>query len=86
MGHALGQAKSQVPNGATVTGTNCSEIYVADEVFFTGTAAEVTPVRELDGRQIGSGTRGPVTQMLQAKYFDCVQGRDSQHDDWLTFV
>ena len=62
------------------------EIYVADEVFFTGTAAEVTPVRELDGRQIGSGTRGPVTQMLQAKYFDCVQGRDSQHDDWLTFV
>jgi len=62
------------------------EIYVADEVFFTGTAAEVTPVRDLDGRQIGSGTRGPVTQMLQAKYFDCVQGRDSQHDDWLTFV
>ena len=62
------------------------EIYVADEVFFTGTAAEVTPVRELDGRQIGSGTRGPVTQMLQAKYFDCVQGRDSQHDDWLTFI
>ena len=62
------------------------EIYVADEVFFTGTAAEVTPVRELDGRQIGSGTRGPVTQMLQAKYFDCVQGRDTQHDDWLTFV
>ena len=62
------------------------EVYVADEVFFTGTAAEVTPVRELDGRQIGSGTRGPVTQMLQAKYFDCVQGRDSQHDDWLTFV
>ena len=62
------------------------EIYVADEVFFTGTAAEVTPVRELDGRQIGSGARGPVTQMLQAKYFDCVQGRDSQHDHWLTFV
>lgn len=62
------------------------EIYIADEVFFTGTAAEVTPVRELDGRQIGSGARGPVTQMLQAKYFDCVQGRDSQHDDWLTFV
>jgi len=62
------------------------EIYVADEVFFTVTAAEVTPVRELDGRQIGSGTRGPVTQMLQAKYFDCVQGRNTQHDDWLTFV
>ena len=62
------------------------EVYVADEVFFTGTAAEVTPVRELDGRQIGHGSRGPVTQMLQAKYFDCVQGRDTQHDEWLTFV
>ncbi len=62
------------------------EVYVADEVFFTGTAAEVTPVRELDGRQIGNGSRGPVTEMLQARYFDCVQGRDSQHDDWLTFV
>ena len=62
------------------------EVYVADEVFFTGTAAEVTPVRELDGRQIGNGRRGPVTEMLQARYFDCVQGRDSQHDDWLTFV
>jgi branched-chain amino acid aminotransferase len=62
------------------------EVYVADEVFFTGTAAEVTPVRELDGRQIGNGSRGPVTQMLQAKYFDCVQGRDTQHDEWLTFV
>ena len=62
------------------------EVYVADEVFFTGTAAEVTPVRELDGRQIGNGSRGPVTEMLQARYFDCVHGRDSQHDDWLTFV
>ena len=71
---------------SALEGITRDEIYVADEVFFTGTAAEVTPVRELDGRQIGSGTRGPVTQMLQAKYFDCVQGRDSQHDDWLTFV
>ena len=62
------------------------EVYVADEVFFTGTAAEVTPVRELDGRQIGNGGRGPVTEMLQARYFDCVQGRDTAHDDWLTFV
>ncbi|MAF07192.1 MAG: branched chain amino acid aminotransferase [Acidiferrobacteraceae bacterium] len=62
------------------------EVYVADEVFFTGTAAEVTPVRELDGRQIGNGSRGPVTEMLQARYFDCVQGRDTTHDHWLTFV
>jgi len=62
------------------------EIYVADEAFFTGTAAEVTPIRELDGRQIGNGGRGPITELLQAKYFDCVQGRDRNHDDWLTFV
>ena len=62
------------------------EVYVADEVFFTGTAAEVTPVRELDGRQIGDGSRGPITEILQARYFDCVQGRDARHDDWLTFV
>jgi len=62
------------------------EIYVADEAFFTGTAAEVTPIRELDGRQIGNGGRGPITELLQTKYFDCVQGRDRNHDDWLTFV
>ncbi len=62
------------------------EVYVADEAFFTGTAAEVTPIRELDGRQIGNGGRGPVTEQLQMRYFDCVQGRDSSHQDWLTFV
>lgn len=62
------------------------EIYIADEAFFTGTAAEVTPIRELDGRQIGNGGRGPITELLQTKYFDCVQGRDPNHDDWLTYV
>lgn len=62
------------------------EVYVADEAFFTGTAAEVTPIRELDGRSIGNGGRGPVTEQLQASYFDCVHGRDPKHDDWLTFV
>ncbi|MEK9784842.1 MAG: branched-chain amino acid transaminase [Gammaproteobacteria bacterium] len=62
------------------------EIYVADEAFFTGTAAEVTPIRELDGRQIGNGGRGPITELLQTRYFDCVQGRDRNHDDWLTFI
>ncbi len=62
------------------------EVYVADEAFFTGTAAEVTPIRELDGRSIGNGGRGPVTEQLQAGYFDCVHGRDPKHDDWLTFV
>ncbi len=62
------------------------EVYVADEAFFTGTAAEVTPIPELDGRSIGNGGRGPVTEQLQASYFDCVHGRDPKHDDWLTFV
>ncbi len=62
------------------------EVYVADEAFFTGTAAEVTPIRELDGRTIGCGSRGPVTGKLQQKYFDVVHGRSEQHADWLTYV
>ncbi len=62
------------------------EVYVADEVFFTGTAAEVTPVRELDDRVIGSGERGPVTEKLQSMYFDQVYGRRDQHSDWLTYI
>jgi len=63
------------------------EIYVADEAFFTGTAAEVTPIRELDGRIIGEGKRGPITEQLQAEYFDLVRGKlDDQYGDWLTYV
>lgn len=62
------------------------EVYVADEAFFTGTAAEVTPIRELDGRAIGAGTRGPITEQLQTKYFDIVHGRDEKFADWLTLV
>jgi branched-chain amino acid aminotransferase len=62
------------------------EVYCADEAFFTGTAAEVTPIRELDGRTIGNGTRGPVTTKLQSMYFDCVTGKAAQHQDWLTTV
>jgi len=62
------------------------EVYVADEAFFTGTAAEVTPIRELDGRVIGCGSRGPVTEKLQKKYFDVVHGRSPEHADWLTIV
>ncbi len=62
------------------------EVYVADEAFFTGTAAEVTPIRELDGRTIGCGSRGPVTEKLQKKYFDVVHGRSPAHDDWLAYV
>ncbi len=62
------------------------DIYIADEAFFTGTAAEVTPIRELDNRQIGEGRRGPITTRLQSLFFDCVNGRVPAHDDWLTYV
>ncbi|MGC9385905.1 MAG: branched-chain amino acid transaminase [Hydrogenovibrio sp.] len=62
------------------------EVYIADEAFFTGTAAEVTPIRELDNRQIGEGQRGPVTELLQTQYFDVVHGRSQAHLDWLTTV
>ena len=62
------------------------EVYVADEAYFTGTAAEVTPIRELDGRAIGNGSRGPVTERIQSLYFDCVQGRSERHGAWLTTV
>ncbi|MEW4983316.1 MAG: branched-chain amino acid transaminase [Cycloclasticus sp.] len=62
------------------------EVYVADEAFFTGTAAEVTPIREVDDRTIGNGGRGPITERLQTLYFDAVQGRSPEHNDWLTLV
>ena len=62
------------------------EVYIADEAFFTGTAAEVTPIREVDDRPIGNGARGPITERLQSRYFDVVQGRDSRHQDWLSYL
>jgi branched-chain amino acid aminotransferase len=62
------------------------EVYSADEAFFSGTAAEITPIRELDNRQIGSGVRGPVTAEIQRRFFDCVKGLDAAHQDWLTYV
>ncbi|NEX19443.1 branched-chain amino acid transaminase [Thiorhodococcus mannitoliphagus] len=62
------------------------EVYIADEAFFTGTAAEVTPIREVDGRAIGAGTRGPITERLQSLYFDQVHGRRDQHPEWLSLV
>jgi branched-chain amino acid aminotransferase len=62
------------------------EVYIADEAFFTGTAAEVTPIREVDGRSIGTGTRGPITERLQGLYFDQVHGRSDEHPEWLTLV
>jgi branched-chain amino acid aminotransferase len=62
------------------------DVYIADEAFFTGTAAEVTPIRELDGRQIGAGHRGPITEKLQAAFFDIVSGRSEKYNDWLHYV
>ena len=62
------------------------EVYIADEAFFTGTAAEVTPIREVDNRQIGEGKRGPITEKLQTMYFDQVHGRRDNHPDWLSHI
>ena len=62
------------------------ELYAADEVFFTGSAAEVTPIREIDDNTIGNGSRGPITEKLQTMYFDLVHGRLDIHPDWLNYV
>ena len=62
------------------------EVYVADEAFFTGTAAEVVPIRELDNRTIGEGRRGPITEKLQAIYFETVRGAQPRYADWLAPV
>jgi branched-chain amino acid aminotransferase len=62
------------------------EVYVADEAFFCGTAAEITPIRELDGRAIGEGQRGPITEKVQSLYFDQVKGRREEHPEWLVYV
>ncbi|MEO8936285.1 MAG: branched chain amino acid aminotransferase, partial [Burkholderiaceae bacterium] len=62
------------------------EFYIADEAFFTGTAAEVTPIRELDTRPIGEGTRGPITEKLQTAFFDIVNGKNPKYASWLSKV
>jgi branched-chain amino acid aminotransferase len=62
------------------------EVYIADEAFFTGTAAEVLPIRELDARPVGNGSRGPITERLQNAFFDLVRGRDASRAGWLTPV
>jgi branched-chain amino acid aminotransferase len=67
-------------------GVTRDELYIADEVFLTGTAAEVTPIREIDHRQIGEGRRGPVTKTLQTAFFDAVTGKDPKHQPWLRYL
>ena len=62
------------------------EVYIADEAFFTGTAAEVTPIRELDRIELGSGSRGPITEKIQSAFFDIVNGRNPQYAHWLSKV
>jgi branched-chain amino acid aminotransferase len=62
------------------------QLWLADEAFFTGTAAELTPIREVDNRAIGEGTVGPITKRLQARFFDVVRGGDTSHPEWLTKV
>jgi len=62
------------------------DVYLADEAFFSGTAAEITPIRELDGRPIGAGTRGPLTEKIQSLFFDAVNGRSPRYREWLTPV
>jgi len=62
------------------------ELYTADELFFSGTAAEVTPIRSVDDNEIGSGTKGPVTDEIQTQFFDLVEGKLDQYDDWFTYL
>ena len=62
------------------------EVYTADEAFFTGTAAEVTPIKELDGRAIGNGSRGPLTEEIQKIYFDTVKGENPDYEHWLSYI
>jgi branched-chain amino acid aminotransferase len=62
------------------------EVYISDEAFFTGTAAEVTPIRELDRIELGTGSRGPITEKIQSAFFDIVNGRNAKYAEWLTKV
>jgi len=72
-----------VHDGATISR---GELYTADELFFTGTAAEVTPIRSVDDNVIGAGTKGPVTDEIQTEFFDLVEGKLDGYDDWFTYV
>jgi branched-chain amino acid aminotransferase len=62
------------------------ELYTADEAFFTGTAAELTPIREVDDRQIGAGCRGPITEEIQQSFFDVIKGKNKKYSQWLAYV
>ena len=70
----------------TIRKLSRGELFISDEIFFTGTAAEVTPVVEVDSRRVGNGMRGPVTKAIQDRFFEIVQGKREEYDDWLTFI
>ncbi|MEY5099519.1 MAG: hypothetical protein RJA36_2238 [Pseudomonadota bacterium] len=73
-------------SAGALNGITRDEVYIADEAFFTGTAAEVTPIRELDRIEIGAGSRGPITEKIQSAFFDIVNGRNPKYAHWLTKV
>lgn len=75
-------------NGLTVLEQRFTrdELYIAEEAFFTGTAAEITPIREVDGRRIGEGRPGPITKKLQEQFFEIVKGKNDQYRNWLTYI
>jgi branched-chain amino acid aminotransferase len=68
------------------TAVTRDDLYIADEIFLTGTAAEVTPIREVDHRQVGAGKRGPIAEQLQTAFFDVVSGSDDRYKEWLTYL
>lgn len=84
------QSVQQIAQDLGYTVVQCSiirdELFVADELFFTGTAAEITPIREIDGRSIGNGSRGPITEKIQRCFFDAVAGKNSAYANWLSYV
>ncbi len=84
--HSVIQLAKELGYEVTAKRLTRDDIYIADEAFFTGTAAEVTPIRELDGRQIGAGKRGPITEKIQSLFFDVVNGKVPAHKDWLAKV
>ena len=84
--HSVITLASELGYSVTSRRITRDDLYIADEAFFTGTAAEVTPIRELDGRVIGEGKRGPITTKLQKRFFDCVNARTGEHRDWLSPV
>jgi branched-chain amino acid aminotransferase len=73
-------------SAGALNGITRDEVYICDEAFFTGTAAEVTPIRELDRVTLGAGSRGPVTEKIQAAFFDIVNGRNPKYAEWLSKV